>query len=521
MGWLEEWSDVGRSLHASSRALGRWTFADFTVGLTYLRERQRLAYELDPGLKARGLRGRPRVAPERLRELEWACELADIAYSGDEEVMRKFLSEFGLVLVHGETESSWRSPAFFWAYSKAARQVVVAVRGTASQKDVFTDLDSVGEAHGGHVVHRGMMRSAAALHAKLRAPLADLAEEGFKVIVTGHSLGAGTASLLAILLRESGIRDLQCYAIACPPVHSPGGDHDFIRALVFNDDVVPRLSLANVKRVNAELLGLDWGALATADFTATRAGQVAEHLGVKCQEVAARVGSTRAASSAVAKVGALAGFASKLRFQKKPQPAADGPPPGPSGCDAPDGPSPDGGGGPTDAALVVPGRSAVFIDALGDAYEVEPSTFEGLARVELTDRMVSDHYLTNYFDGLKACLGEPVLQPVLVLTSKMLKLEGGNKARLGVAGWKPKEVELWRLRRTYRLVYRYPAAKEDAKEVNLKGAHVAADLHDPGRPLGFAINGPNVKGGPLRFDAGSETVRREWLLALSTLLHTG
>ena len=120
MGWLEEWSDVGRSLHASSRALGRWTFADFTVGLTYLRERQRLAYELDPGLKARGLRGRPRVAPERLRELEWACELADIAYSGDEEVMRKFLSEFGLVLVHGETESSWRSPAFFWAYSKAA-----------------------------------------------------------------------------------------------------------------------------------------------------------------------------------------------------------------------------------------------------------------------------------------------------------------------------------------------------------------------------------------------------------------
>jgi len=37
----------------------------------------------------------------------------------------------------------------------------------------------------------------------------------YKLVITGHSLGAGTASLLAILLRNS-FPTLQCYAFSPP-----------------------------------------------------------------------------------------------------------------------------------------------------------------------------------------------------------------------------------------------------------------------------------------------------------------
>lgn len=37
----------------------------------------------------------------------------------------------------------------------------------------------------------------------------------YKLVITGHSLGAGTASLLAILLRNS-FPTLQCYSFSPP-----------------------------------------------------------------------------------------------------------------------------------------------------------------------------------------------------------------------------------------------------------------------------------------------------------------
>lgn len=41
---------------------------------------------------------------------------------------------------------------------------------------------------------------------------------GWQVTLTGHSLGAGVASLLACLLKEEGVRQLRCYAFEPPAV---------------------------------------------------------------------------------------------------------------------------------------------------------------------------------------------------------------------------------------------------------------------------------------------------------------
>ena len=68
-----------------------------------------------------------------------------------------------------------------------------------------------------------MVQSAEYIHSKLVGEgLLELAYSrpgtaGYPLVCTGHSLGAGTAAILAVLLRDSGAHpDTQCYAFSPP-----------------------------------------------------------------------------------------------------------------------------------------------------------------------------------------------------------------------------------------------------------------------------------------------------------------
>uniref|UniRef100_S4RFE3 sn-1-specific diacylglycerol lipase n=1 Tax=Petromyzon marinus TaxID=7757 RepID=S4RFE3_PETMA len=79
----------------------------------------------------------------------------------------------------------------------------------------------------------------------------------YRVVVTGHSLGAGTAAILALLLKPS-YPSLRCYAFS-----PPGGllsealskhAQQFIISVVLGLDLVPRLSLANMDDLKENIL---------------------------------------------------------------------------------------------------------------------------------------------------------------------------------------------------------------------------------------------------------------------------
>ena len=234
MGWKKEYKAVGQSLAAGSKALGEWKVADMTIGLSYLAEKRAEEEKKNPELRSKSLLSCEKVSSkDRLKKLEWACDLAEIAYIGQESVLRKLLlQEMDLTLVHAEVQSKFAVPAHYWAYNKDKKVCVFAVRGTASMKDALTDLDSIGEdlklpTKGGdgfstYKVHRGMLQSAKALCEKVSKQLQDLSQEGFEIFVVGHSLGAGTATLLSMLLKTKyDIDNLTCFAIATPPVADP------------------------------------------------------------------------------------------------------------------------------------------------------------------------------------------------------------------------------------------------------------------------------------------------------------
>lgn len=156
---------------------------------------------------------------------------------------------------------------FFVALDHKREAVLVAVRGTLSLKDVLTDLSaecenlSVEGVSGTCYAHKGISQAAHYIYKRLvndgiLSQAFNIAPE-YKLVITGHSLGAGAASLLAVLLRSTH-PTLQCYAFS-----PPGGlmskaladySKQFVVSVVLGKDLVPRLSIPNMEDLKRRLL---------------------------------------------------------------------------------------------------------------------------------------------------------------------------------------------------------------------------------------------------------------------------
>ncbi|KAM3591880.1 uncharacterized protein V6R79_008957 [Siganus canaliculatus] len=156
---------------------------------------------------------------------------------------------------------------FFVALDHKREAVLVAVRGTLSLRDVLTDLSAECEnlpiegVTGACYAHKGISQAAGYIYKKLindgiLNQAFSIAPE-YKLVITGHSLGAGTASVLAVLLRAS-FPTLQCYAFS-----PPGGllskaladySKNFVVSVVLGKDLVPRLSIPNMEDLKKRIL---------------------------------------------------------------------------------------------------------------------------------------------------------------------------------------------------------------------------------------------------------------------------
>lgn len=103
--------------------------------------------------------------------------------------------------------------------------IVIAIRGSISLRDAFTDLTAASdkfEAEGlppDTMAHKGMTNGAIFIAKRLKeVGILDKAlalYPDYGLVLTGHSLGAGVACLLALKIRHK-YPDLKVYAFATP-----------------------------------------------------------------------------------------------------------------------------------------------------------------------------------------------------------------------------------------------------------------------------------------------------------------
>lgn len=157
------------------------------------------------------------------------------------------------------------APFHYLCVDRMKETLVLAIRGSLSARDVLTDLASFYTRWNGGLVHHGILRSAQYFYNKiLPIAITEMRNRGLqKLRIVGHSLGAGTASLLAMMILDTqeelfprsdwpdGV-DVTCDAFGTPQTASPElcakpRYMDKIRTVICGWDLFGRASYGSVE----------------------------------------------------------------------------------------------------------------------------------------------------------------------------------------------------------------------------------------------------------------------------------
>eukprot|EP00947_MAST-08B_sp_MAST-8B-sp1_P001582 g1582.t1 len=232
-------------------------------------------HQADPEFQARELVRDPAVRPvsaKELDDLDFWLPLACAAYEETPTLERELEKKDLTLLYQDETTLGTDRTSHFLAYNSERKIVVVGVRGTANIDDALTDCvcrsipsDALSAAKGkGEKVFmmEGIGEAALYLKGRLGPILRDAATSAqYEIVVTGHSLGAGTAALLAMFLKEElGISRVRAVGFATPAVATANiglSTKDYITSVVNHADIIPRASVRNVAILATTMEGVN------------------------------------------------------------------------------------------------------------------------------------------------------------------------------------------------------------------------------------------------------------------------
>lgn len=261
---------VAASVMHSASGMSKWGIADITLGLYKLYSKHSAEGAVDTVI------GVPLVRKNELDNmLEW-LGWATAAYENEKSSLASTMKvpEEDIVKLVGT--SAVMQPSYHIVVHRQRRCVVMSIRGTYTAKDVLTDLNPHSEPFEGGLAHSGMLAAARWLLQNEGQTLHDVlqANPGFALVLVGHSLGAGTASLLSLLLRETGATPsgpssnvleippdmVTCWGFGCPPCVdlNLANSASFINNVVLQDDVVARVSPAALEDLRSEMDDTDW-----------------------------------------------------------------------------------------------------------------------------------------------------------------------------------------------------------------------------------------------------------------------
>mmetsp|Transcript_66536 Transcript_66536/g.74532 ORF Transcript_66536/g.74532 Transcript_66536/m.74532 type:complete len:555 (+) Transcript_66536:169-1833(+) len=267
------------------------------------------------------------ISTLRSDEIQNALRMATFAYYEDSETLARKLDERNFTMLHHKLVVRPGRVAHYIAVSPTKREVVVGLRGTSTLSDFCTDCcgravpfvddsslgdkvrveikaaepitvlespkDGIVEVVSGHErieledhdndgdnftrCHEGILISARNVMDEIRDFLYPLIECQYRIVFCGHSLGAGTAVVCAILLRSKypeiflKPNRIHVYAFGAPPVldHDTAiAAHSYCTSIVNNSDLISRLNISNLA-VSLSCLRKIQSKLAVSSFNPT------------------------------------------------------------------------------------------------------------------------------------------------------------------------------------------------------------------------------------------------------------
>ncbi|KAG6774576.1 hypothetical protein POTOM_021934 [Populus tomentosa] len=260
-------SEIIASIQRSKIPIEGWSLSDLTIGLylIYLRQASLNLFEDVKGVE---------VSSESIvHDLIYHVELAKGCYKdGPSGLVRNSMIRENNILKFVKNSSVMR-PGYYIAIDPRKKLVILGIRGTHTVYDLITDIVSSSDGEvtfEGYSTHFGTTEAARWFLSHEMGTIRKCLEkyEGFRLRLVGHSLGAATASLLAIMLRKKSPKELgfsphtvTAVGYASPPCVSKElaeSCSDFVINVVMKDDIIPRLSAASLERLRNEILQTDW-----------------------------------------------------------------------------------------------------------------------------------------------------------------------------------------------------------------------------------------------------------------------
>jgi len=232
-----------------------------------------------PSWKRRAHAFAPEVSVEEVIELHKALYLANLAYLNSIEEIKAGLQEESSEweLIYAQLKTAPWEPAHYIALRKDqpllqgtvrhnSLDVLLVVRGTKDFANVLSDglLDAV-EFRGGYG-HAGLVQSGQFLvdhHIDLLHSLLKMVKkEKIKLTIIGHSLGAGAATIAAIIFNEDEKAiDANVVGFGCPALLSKELSESaspYVTTIISDSDMIPRLSGPTLVNAVFDIMSYDW-----------------------------------------------------------------------------------------------------------------------------------------------------------------------------------------------------------------------------------------------------------------------